>query len=249
MSPIPTSRRISPALGLLTAALGLALGSAHAETAKPATDEADPTQQLQLASRQYAELQQMLSLDKRCHWLEPAARTALDATAQERLAWFNAHGGQAGHPEAAARQAVAAEASLDCTSEKAKGLSKAIQYASWQMRVTWALRGEALLDGTGRPAWYKGKSGIAAAHRAALEEAAKGLEAKHGVSIQRIRPGIRQEAESLLAVRCTAADRECPKADSPALRAYAEEWLKQAERYAAVLSKTKDKVGAPPQAP
>ncbi|WP_374013075.1 hypothetical protein [Pseudoxanthomonas koreensis] len=247
MISLSSSRHVLPALRLLAACLGLAVASAHAETAPATTPAADKTQEhLQLASRQYAELQQMLALDERCHWLEPAARTALDATAQERMAWFNSHGGQAGHPEAAAKAAIAAKAALDCNSPEAKGLAHAIRYGSWQMRTTWALRGDALLSGADRPAWLKGKSSVHT-HRAALVEAIQGLEAKYGVSIQNAKPKVRQEAEALLAVRCTGADNGCPKAEqSAAKRAYAEAWLKQAERYAAVLSKTKDKVGAPP---
>jgi hypothetical protein len=34
----------------------------------------------------YSDIQRMLALDDHCHWLEPIARTALEVTAQERLA-------------------------------------------------------------------------------------------------------------------------------------------------------------------
>lgn len=257
MSPLPMIPRPAPASGLLAAALGLAIATAHAQApapagkATPATPAAaadDSQHQLQLASRQYAEMQQMLALDTRCKWLEPIARTALEASAQERLAWFNAHGGEPGHPEAAARQAVAARAALACNSPEAQELAQAIRYGTWQMRVSWALRGEALLPGAGRPDWFKDKSTVAM-HRAALEEAASGLEDTYGASIKRARKAVREEAEALLAVRCTASDKACPATTLDAgARAHADAWVKQAERYAAALSGTRDKVGAPPPA-
>ena len=244
-------RHILPALGLLALACGTALAAPPAAPApRPATAPAapDPAQQLQLASRQYAELQQMLALDKRCHWLEPIARTAMEATALERLAWFDSHGGTSGQAQAAAEQAIASEASLDCKSGRAISLAEGVRHAAWQMRVTWALRGEAMLDAPGRPAWFKGKSSVAG-QRAALQEAVSGLEFRYGTSIVNAKTGIQQEASRMLAVRCTASDANChPEEDSPAFRSYADQWLKQAETYAAALLRAKDKVGSPPDA-
>lgn len=242
-------RHILPALGLLALACGTALAAPPAAPAsRPAAAPAapDPAQQLQLASRQYAELQQMLALDKRCHWLEPIARTAVEATAQERLAWFDSHGGTSGQAQASAEQAIAREASLDCKSGKANSLAEGVRHAAWQMRVTWALRAEALLDTSDRPAWFKGKSSVAG-QRAALQETVATLRSRYDVSIKAAQAGIQQEAERMLATRCTAADAGCRlESASPATRAYAREWLKQAEAYAAALLRVTDKVGAPP---
>ena len=244
-------RHILPALGLLALACGTALAAPPAAPAsRPAAAPAapDPVQQLQLASRQYAELQQMLALDQRCHWLEPIARTAMEATAQERLAWFDSHGGTAGHAQAAAEQAIASEASLDCKSGKANSLAEGVRHAAWQMRVTWALRAEALLDAPDRPAWFKGKSSVAG-QRAALQETVATLLSRYDVSIKAAQAGIQKEAEQMLATRCTAADSGCrPENGSATTHTYAREWLKQAEAYAAALSGVRDKVGSPPDA-
>lgn len=232
---------------LLTVALGLmAAGAAHA--AAPAASPSTPpkTQQLELASRQYAELQQMLALDARCQWLEPIARTAVEATAKERLAWFASEGGKVEQAQDAADKAIAREASLDCKSDRAATLAEAVRYAAWQMRVTWALRAEALLDTGNRPAWFKGKSSVAS-QRAVLQETAATLESRYGVSVKNARTGIQTEAAQLLAVRCTASDAGCRvENDSPAYRSYADEWIKQAEAYAIALAKAKDKIGTPP---
>lgn len=204
------------------------------EIPAPATPE-----QRVLGGRQVEELDRMLALDARCGWLDPAAHAALSATAAERRAWL---AWQEGAPAAAAQAGE-----LACDNPQ---LRTSVQYGAWQMRVTWALRAYALLDGGDRPAWLSGLSSVGT-QRAVLQAVSDGLDARYAASIQQVRPGIEQEAQQMLAARCPAKAQAdaCPTLPrDEAFAAYAETWLEQAEAYAAVLATVAvdDRIGAPP---
>lgn len=235
----------------LAAAIALTLGVTACAPAAPPGDAAPRTveplptfdipapateEQRTLAGRQVEELDRMLALDARCNWLDPAARSALAATAAERRAWLAWQGGEPADPQAG---------KPSCDDEQ---LRTAIQYGAWQMRVTWALRAHALLDGADRPAWLSGLS-TAGGQRDALQEASDGLDARYAASIQQARPGIERETQQMLAARCNARTRAeaCPNLPrDAAFSTYAERWLEQAEAYAAVLATVDDKIGTPP---
>lgn len=229
----------------LAAAIALTLGVAACAPTTPVVEdvpvEALPTfevpapataQQRELAGRQVEELDRMLALDTRCNWLDPAARAALAATAEERRAWLAWQNGEPAAPQ---------PADASCSNKEVR---TAVEYGSWQMRVTWALRAHALLDRSGATSWQSGLSSVEA-QRAGLQEASDGLEARYAASIQQARPGIESEAQQMLATRCQAT--ACPTLPhDPAFAAYADVWLKQAEAYAVVLAGMEDKLGAPP---
>lgn len=229
----------------LAAAIALTLGVTACAPTTPVVEdvpvEALPTfevpapataQQRELAGRQVEELDRMLALDTRCNWLDPAARAALAATAEERRAWLAWQNGEPAAPQ---------PADASCSNKEVR---TAVEYGSWQMRVTWALRAHALLDRSGATSWQSGLSSVEA-QRAALQEASDGLEARYAASIQQARPGIESEAQQMLATRCQAT--ACPTLPhDPAFAAYADVWLKQAEAYAVVLAGMEDKLGAPP---
>lgn len=232
---------------IIALTLGVAACAPAAPTGAPASSSAAalPTfelpaeatpEQRELGGRQVEELDRMLTIDARCEWLDPAAHAALSATAAERRAWLAWQGGEPAAPQSG-------EPACDDAQ-----LRTAVQYGAWQMRVTWALRAHALLDGGDGQAWLNGLSS-ANAQRDILQEVSDGLDARYGASIQQARPGIEQEAQQMLAARCQSkaeAD-ACPALPrDDAFAAYAETWLEQAEAYAAVIATADDKIGTPP---
>lgn len=251
------ARRLAPALSGLALALACAGATADDGPASaPATPASDATgsdaaaarQALESAARQVGELHRMLAQDERCKWLEPVARTALQATLQERLAWLDAQGADTAQARQQAETAARASASkLDCKSQQAQTLAHAAQFGTWQMRITWALRAEALLDQNDRPAWMKGKSKVSA-QRDDLAQALSLLQSRHSAAVTRARKSIVPDAQKYLAVRCGSGDASCDPA-SAGNPAYAEAWVQQAEAYAAALAHTSDKIGQPPQGP
>lgn len=226
---------------LLPALLVAGTGAARAAT---------PSSPVAMGHEQYAQLSQMQALGTRCGWLEPVAAKALTLTVAERGDWLQSQGATAASLAADAATGKAKAAKVACESPEAAGHERAIRFASWQMRVTWALRAEALLPGKGRPAWFAGRSNVES-QRSALEQAIDGLRAKYPESIAPAIGGIATEAAGFLAQACPGKSAQaCPKTDADAAaRRYATAWVKHAEAYAAVLARAKDKIGAPPVIP
>ncbi len=209
-----------------------------ASTASATAPAAAPTQQAQL---QHLELTRMQLIDDRCHWLDPTSRVALDATEAERRAWLHeAAPGQGATPADITANAERAKA-VSCTSNSD---ATAIRYGAWQMRVTWALRAYALLDGKDRPAWFAQQSPVRA-HRAALEETLAALNEKFGTSIAGSLPGIESEARQMLALHCLAKPQRCESVPGSAHgKDYARVWVQQSARFATALAA--DPVKLPP---
>ncbi|HET6396420.1 MAG TPA: hypothetical protein VFF91_06225 [Pseudoxanthomonas sp.] len=251
-SPFLKHSSLAAAIGLLfIAATGVAAEGNNPAPDKPAATAPKPLSPAErerlLAVRQYAELHDMLALDSRCHWLDPVGRAAIEATANERLAWYVSRGWDQTEAVTAARDAVARRAGQACNDEAGGKLGKAVQFGAWQMRVTWALRGAAMLPGKDKPAWFAGKSSVSQ-HRTALETAAAGIEAFNPEPVAKAKPAILQAVQDMLPVRCKSAEKGCPPPPRDARQAaYAETWVRQAELFADTLAKAKDKVGKPPQ--
>lgn len=242
----------------LTLALGVALAASAcgaSPTTTPVTGTAPATpapaleqpddKQLGFDMRQYAELQQMLALGTRCEWLQPAERTAIANTAEERLAWLALWDGDTAQAEAGAREAVARSESTDCGDESGEDLRKSVLYGAWQMRITWALRAHALLDTAERPAWIKGLS-QAGEYRAVLDETLQALSERYKDDIGNALSDIQIETERALASTCPESRTDCPESvESPEFAAYASTWIRLSEDYAAVLAETPDRIGEP----
>lgn len=256
MSRTPTTRM--PALAatalLLAAASGTVAAVNGAEPAKKpaaaaatALRPAQPTaQQLDLAARQYVDLRRMLALSDRCKWLPEAERVAVDNSAAERRAWLTLWGSDLAKVETSVAAGIKGDDNVVCGNPAAAKVKDAIVYGAWQMRSTWAMRGQALLDGPGRPEWFKGLSPVAK-HRVVLEQTAKSLQAKYADTLGRTRPAVLKDAEQMLAATCATSKPSCPpRGDDPQFTAYAKEWIALADRYATVLATTKDKLGEPP---
>lgn len=250
MPASPASARLT--LGIATALLLAATSPAAladaGKTAAPQLRPDKPTQQMfDLIPRQYGDLSRMLALGERCKWMGQAERTAVQASADERLAWLALWGGKRADADAAAKAAIALDAKLDCASEQGSQLKGAVQYGAWQMRTTWAMRAHALLDGNGRPAWLKGLSSVDK-QRTALEATLIGLKGRYAESVDPVLPTVLKDAERMAAAVCPAGNAACPAhAADPAFETYAKAWIKLAEGYATVLATTKDKVGEPPE--
>jgi hypothetical protein len=209
-----------------------------AATAAAPTATSSPAQ---LAQLQYLELTRMQLIDDRCHWLPATARVALDATAAERKAWLQDKApGQttsAAEVESNTKQANA----VVCTDTN---LATGVRYGAWQMRITWTLRAQALLDGNGRPAWFSQQSPVLP-YRKTLEETLAALNEKYGSSIENSRPGIEQEAVQMLALACPSKPHQCPAGETSGYgRNYAQAWVQQSARFAEALAK--DPVKLPP---
>lgn len=251
-------RHTSLALALL-AFTAACHGAAPPEPVAPeptATTEPAPTpsrqvvtqQQKDAAPLQYAQMRLMEALGNRCRWLGPAERAAVSASIAERQAWMEWQGLDMAGAQAQAEGLIGPSQRIDCNSAEGEQQRLGLGYGAWQMRSSWALRGQAMLPGAERPGWLAGKSSVGK-HQAALDEAVAGLKAIEASSVERSQQMFRQEAEQMLAVRCEAADRDCPSAGAdPGFRNYAETVIKQAEDYAQVLSQTDDKSGQPPEA-
>lgn len=224
--------------------------AAPATATEPAgvpAQEAVTQEQKDAAPLQYAQMRLMEALGNRCSWLAPAEQAAVAASAAERQAWLVWQGLDMAGAEAQAEGLIGQSESIDCDSAEGQQQRLGLGYGAWQMRSSWALRGQAMLPDADRPAWFAGKSNLIE-HRAALDEAVAGLKAIEASSVGASQAMFLRQAKQMLAVRCEAADRDCPDADTDAgYRAYAEAVIKQAESYAQVLSQTDDKTGRPPE--
>lgn len=218
--------------------LGLA-GAAAAQPAALRPPAQPPKPDPQLVARQYAEYSEIRALGERCKWFGALERQGLESTLHERKAWLVANGGDPGQAEAQARKRIEDAAGFPCTGPKADLRQHEIKRVVWQTTVTWTLRGEALLDGAGRPAWYRGQSKVAA-QRAALERRTAELQAEFAKSLDPARPRIQAEAEKMLRLACRpqkdakTACPEVPAEDAP-LKDYARTWVAESEAFAAVL--------------
>lgn len=240
--------------------LALLAFTAACHSAAPATEVVDAAhpdttpspaavtvEEKEAAPLQYAQIRQMEALGNRCHWLGPAEQAAVAASHAERHAWLVWQGLDIASAEAQAEKLVQQSGSIDCNSAESEQHWLGLGYGAWQMRSSWALRGQAMLPGADRPGWFAGKSSVVE-HQAALDDAVAGLKAIDTASVELSQTMFRQMAEQMLAVRCEAAESGCPTtAPDDGFRTYAELVLKQAEAYAQVLSQTDDKTGQPPE--
>lgn len=220
----------------LTAVAGL-------PTTTPAPPAKAPAASPAQVQAQYLQLIQMQLLDQRCHWLDATARTALDATVAEREAWLLDQAvDRPGQAQLASAKAKAA--AVDCAS---KGDAQAVRFGAWQMRVTWTLRAQALLDAPDRPQWFARQSPVQP-YAKALDEALSALQARYPGSIAQARPGIQAEAVHMLASACPNAPHRCAVEDPTAHgKAYAQAWVGQATAFAGALAKDPVKLPDPPQ--
>lgn len=244
-------RHTTLALTLLAFTTACSAASPPAQVAEPAAAAPPQTtvtaEQKQAVYRQYAQMRQIEALGNRCDWLGPMEAAAVSASAEERHAWLVWQELDTVEATTQADALIGKIAQLDCDSSEGRELRVGAGHAAWQMRSSWALRGEAMLPGEGRPDWFQGKSNVAE-HRAALDEAVAGLKAISKESAESSQAMFRQKAEEMLLVRCTAADRDCPAANADAeLRAYSEQVIRQAEEFAQLLSQADDKTGRPPE--
>ena len=199
--------------------------------------------------QQFRELSEMQLIDDRCQWLDATSRVALDATAAERQAWLADHAADALADASLLDTAKTQADAVDCAVNNAVNSKYvALRYGVWQMRVTWALRGYALLDGGERPAWYTQQSPVLA-ERAALTETHAALVEKFGASINEHLPTIETEAQQMLAAACPNTPKNCntatPSAESAA---YAKVWLDFTTKFAKALANDPVKLPPVPQA-
>lgn len=219
--------------------------AAQANATATATPEIGQEQR-NLVQRQHLEMTRMQLIDDRCQWLDATSRVALDASAAERKAWLEDTGTAPIRDAAALADNRKQADDTDCANKTDR---YAVQYGAWQMRITWTLRAQALLDGGARPAWMAGRSPTAE-FRPALEQALTALNEKYGSSIAQSQPGIEQQAAQLLTQVCPGEPKQCPAPAAPERgKAYARAWVEQATRFAAALARDPVKLPEPPQEP
>lgn len=220
--------------------------TATGQTGVPAPD-AVTQQQKDAAPLQYAQMRLMEALGARCDWLAPAEQAAVAASIAERHAWLVWQGLDTAGADAQAEGLIGQAAGIDCDSAEGQQQRLGVGYGAWQMRSSWALRGQAMLPGADRPGWFAGKSTVVN-QQAALDEAVAGLKAIEPSSVETSQTMFQQQAEQMLVARCEAADPDCPGAGTDAgFRTYAEAVIQQTEGYAQVLAQTDDKTGRPPE--
>lgn len=243
-----TMHRLRPLAPLLALLATTACNSAALPEEATKAPDLPPVTEEQRAQAllQYAQIRQMEALGKRCAWLGEIEQMAVAASWKERQAWMAWQKLDMAQAEAMANDLVKQSEGIDCKSPAGEQHRLGLGYGAWQMRSSWAMRGYSLLPSGERPAWFGGKSSVAR-HRPELESAVNGLKAIHASSVQASLDMFDKESVRLLAVRCTAADKDCAAMDTDAgWRAYAETILQQAEAYAAALQKVTDKTGRPP---
>jgi len=245
---------------LLTCLFTLSAGSGcSSEPAAQVPAELSPEQQAALtakidnSAKYRIEMQQLQYVDDKCHWLDPTSRTALDITVEEQAAWVvdKASADALEMPEVF-NQARAKAETTACDDEQMK---VNFRFTTWQQRVTWALRAQALLDGEGRPAWFAAQSPVLA-YREALNETVDAMKAQYETAIAAFQPRFEAEAVEALAKICPNAPHECPLPapaselgiDAPFGKAYAEVWVHSATAFAEALSKDPVKLPPPPGA-
>lgn len=229
---------------LVLLAASASASAAKTTTGKPAVAPAAVTaQQKEQAPNQYVQIREMAALGSHCSWLTPIEQTAVEISGEERLAWLTWQKVDLVAVRDRAAAAVKQAEAADCKAltDKRKGA----QFGSWQMRSSWALRGYSMLPMNTHPAWFAGKSTVAA-HSDALEAAYKGLLAYSATSVPASVQMFDQTTPSLLSVRCKSKEAGCPTATTDkGERRYAETIIKLTERYAAALESADDKTGIP----
>lgn len=208
-----------------------------------ATDTVDRSANVR---QQYAQLTEMQVMAQRCDWLEPIDALALSLTAAERRDRLVADGVATALLDSDLEMGKTKGERYDCKGADAEGMEDAVQLGAWQTRVTWAMRGYALLPGEDRPSWFQGRSPVEQ-ERAALEEAFTGLQSRYPTSIDPALPKLQEEGERMLALACPGNGETCPGTEAGAAeKAYANAWLEHVAAYAAALATAEDKVGSPP---
>ena len=246
-------------LGTLTAALLLAAsttacqGKPLPEKVADATEAPPPAQPLTAeqktqAQRSFMDLSRMQLIDDRCHWLDTTSRAAVNATAAEREAWLGQLGPEFAIPAKDSASNIELAGTVDCNKASDK---QSVLYGAWQMRVTWALRAQALLDGADRPKWFA-KQSPTLPYRQALDETRTAITERHGEYMEKaVFPGILDEAIQMLAMVCPNEPKQCPvdaAAGAPKSgKAYAHVWVQEATKFAEVLAQ--DPVKLPPIPP
>jgi len=223
------------------------------ETAAQAQPELSPEEQVALATKidnaaKYRiELQQLQYVDDKCQWLDRTSRVALDITVEEQAAWVL----DKASADALERTEVfnEARAKAETTACDDADMKVRSRYTTWQQRITWALRAQAMLDGEGRPAWFAEQSPVLA-YRESLDETVAAMKAQFEASIAAFQPQFEAEAVQMLSLLCPNAPHQCPAEASeidiggPYGKAYAEVWVQSATAFAEALSK--DPVKLPP---
>lgn len=225
-----------------TATAAAASGTSTKTASSPAVVPVTAAQKDQ-AVEQYVQIRELGALGTHCSWLTPIEQQAVDISADERLAWLTWQKADLGMAKQKAAARVKDADSADCKPLTDK--RKAVQFGAWQMRSSWALRGYSMLPIQGHPAWFAGKSTVAA-HSTALETTFSKLLAYSSESVTASTQMFDQSTLHWLSVRCKATDKDCPaRMTDQAERGYAEAIVKLTERYAAALEKVKDKAGIP----
>lgn len=120
---------------------------------------AQPTDQ---AVQHYAQIGQMLALDRRCAWLpvESLERTALQVTRNERRAWLEATG-RILAVQLAGQDIDAKVKDVPCGGSQGEQVRQQVQRAGWELGVEWLIRAQAMqasypVSRLTRPAWFHG---------------------------------------------------------------------------------------------
>jgi len=248
--------RLARSLVLACVFIGLLAGSGCSSepVAQAQAEQVELTPELQaaLASRventaKYRiELQQLQYVDDKCHWLDATSRVALDITVAEQAAWVldNASADALERPE------VFNEAKAETTTCDDAEMKVRFRYTTWQQRITWILRAQALLDGEGRPEWFAEQSPVLA-YREMLDGTVEAMKAQFEAEIAAFQPRFEAEAMQVLSLLCPNAPHACSLDGVEMMnlgasfgKAYAEVWIQSATAFVQALAK--DPVKLPP---
>jgi len=205
------------------------------------------TTQVENSAKYRIELQQLQYVDDKCQWLDPTSRVALDITVDEQTAWIvdKASADALELPDVFSEARAKAETTA-CDDAQTK---MRFRHTTWQQRITWALRAQALLDGEGRPEWFAVQSPVLA-YRESLDEAVNAMKAQYEANIAAFQPQIEAEAVQALSLLCPNAPHQCPVEEAEVDvsesygKAYAEVWMQSVTTFASALDK--DPVKFPP---
>jgi len=207
------------------------------------------TAQVENAAKYRIELQQLQYVDDKCQWLDATSRTALDITVAEQAAWVvdKASADALELPEVFNE----ARAKAETTACDDADMKLKFRYTTWQQRITWALRAQALLDGEGRPEWFAAQSPVLD-YRQTLDETVEAMKAQFEANIVAFQPKFEAEAAQALSLLCPNAPHQCPleKAETEPEpgesfgKAYADVWMSSTTAFAQALDQ--DPVKFPP---
>jgi len=197
--------------------------------------------QVENAAKYRIELQQLQYVDDKCQWLDPTSRLVLDITLDERTAWVvdKASADALELPDVFNEARAKAETTACDDAE----MKVRFRYITWQQRITWALRAQALLDGgEGRPEWFAVQSPVLA-YRQSLDETVEAMKVQFEANINAFQPQFEAEAVQALSLLCPNAPHQCPlektedETGESFGKAYAEVWVKSATAFAQALDK------------